>query len=193
MAPTPSGHGYWLVASDGGIFAYGDAAYLGSTGDQKLNKPIVGMAPTPSGQGYWFAAADGGIFTFGDATFHGSLSSQPADSPVVAIDATPDGGGYWMTTGDAQQGSADLGSFVVTCYSQQGTTASGAHTSEDVVAVDPDVIPFGTRLNISGVGVRTASDTGGAIQGRRLDVWKPSSSDCAQFGRQTLQVSRVDG
>jgi 3D (Asp-Asp-Asp) domain-containing protein len=98
-----------------------------------------------------------------------------------------------MTTGSAVAAGTDLGSFVVTCYSQDGTTASGAHTSEDVVAVDPDVIPMGTRLNIEGVGVRTASDTGGAIQGNRLDVWKPSSSECAQFGRQTLQVSRVDG
>jgi hypothetical protein len=44
MAATPSGQGYWLVASDGGIFAYGDATFHGSTGGQPLNKPIVGMA-----------------------------------------------------------------------------------------------------------------------------------------------------
>ena len=47
MAPTPDGGGYWLVASDGGIFAYGDARFYGSTGAMPLNKPIVGMAPTP--------------------------------------------------------------------------------------------------------------------------------------------------
>jgi hypothetical protein len=54
--------GYRLVASDGGIFAYGDAGFYGSTGALTLNKPIVGMASTPDGRGYWLVASDGGIF-----------------------------------------------------------------------------------------------------------------------------------
>ena len=62
MAPTSDGKGYWLVAADGGIFAFGDAAFHGSTGAMRLNKPVVGMAPTPDGKGYWLVAADGGIF-----------------------------------------------------------------------------------------------------------------------------------
>jgi hypothetical protein len=53
MASTPSAGGYLLVASDGGIFAFGDAQFFGSTGAMRLNKPIVGMASTPSGNGYW--------------------------------------------------------------------------------------------------------------------------------------------
>jgi len=44
MAATPSGNGYWLVAADGGIFSYGDAAFDGSAGGLALNKPILGMA-----------------------------------------------------------------------------------------------------------------------------------------------------
>jgi hypothetical protein len=44
MAGTPTGAGYWLVASDGGIFSFGDAKFYGSTGGMTLNKPIVGMA-----------------------------------------------------------------------------------------------------------------------------------------------------
>ena len=67
IAATPSGRGYWLVASDGGIFTFGDARFHGSTGAIHLNSPIVGMASTPSGHGYWLVASDGGIFTFGDA------------------------------------------------------------------------------------------------------------------------------
>jgi hypothetical protein len=47
MAPTSDGHGYWLVASDGGIFTFGDAGFFGSTGAVALNKPIVGMTPMP--------------------------------------------------------------------------------------------------------------------------------------------------
>jgi hypothetical protein len=44
MAATPDGRGYWLVASDGGIFGFGGAAFFGSAGSLHLNKPIVGMA-----------------------------------------------------------------------------------------------------------------------------------------------------
>src|SRR5690348_14379860 len=47
MAATRSSHGYWLVASDGGIFSFGDASFFGSTGGLHLNQPIVGMAATP--------------------------------------------------------------------------------------------------------------------------------------------------
>ena len=49
IATTSDGRGYWLVASDGGIFAFGDAAFSGSTGGQTLNRPIVGMASAPLG------------------------------------------------------------------------------------------------------------------------------------------------
>jgi len=82
MAAVPGGRGYWLVASDGGIFAFGSAAFFGSTGGMTLNKPIVGMAATPDGMGYWLVASDGGIFSFGDANFFGSaggMSTGPAD------------------------------------------------------------------------------------------------------------------
>jgi hypothetical protein len=72
MAPTADGKGYWLVASDGGIFSFGDAVFYGSTGGLSLNKPVVGMAPTADGKGYWLVASDGGIFSFGDAVFYGS-------------------------------------------------------------------------------------------------------------------------
>ena len=60
MASSPTGNGYWFVASDGGIFAFGDAKFYGSTGAIKLAKPITAMAATPSGKGYWFTASDGG-------------------------------------------------------------------------------------------------------------------------------------
>ena len=100
MAATADGNGYWLVASDGGIFSYGDAAFYGSTGGMRLNKPIVSMAATPDGHGYWLVASDGGIFSYGDATFYGSTGSIALNKPVVGMASTPDGHGYWLVASD---------------------------------------------------------------------------------------------
>jgi hypothetical protein len=73
------------VAADGGVFAFGDAAFEGSTGSQALARPIVGMAATPDGRGYWLVAADGGVFAFGDAAFEGSTGSQALARPIVGM------------------------------------------------------------------------------------------------------------
>ena len=80
MAATPDGKGYWLVASDGGIFNYGDAGFYGSAGSLPLNKPVVGMAATPDGKGYWLVASDGGVFNYGDAgsSARGQHQAEPA-------------------------------------------------------------------------------------------------------------------
>jgi hypothetical protein len=71
MASTSDGLGYWFVASDGGIFSYGDAKFQGSTGNMTLNAPVVGMATDGTAGGYWLVASDGGVFSFG-ATFYGA-------------------------------------------------------------------------------------------------------------------------
>ena len=87
IAATPDGNGYWLVASDGGVFNYGDAAFTGSAGALPLNKPIVGIAATPDGNGYWLVASDGGVFNYGDAAFTGSAGALPLNKPIVGIAA----------------------------------------------------------------------------------------------------------
>ena len=97
---SPDGLGYWLVASDGGIFNFGDAGFYGSHGGSPLNKPVVGMAATPDGKGYWLVASDGGIFTYGDAGFYGSHGGSPLNKPIVGMAATGDGGGYWLVASD---------------------------------------------------------------------------------------------
>ncbi|MDP9403790.1 MAG: hypothetical protein M3P85_10810 [Actinomycetota bacterium] len=94
------GLGYRLVARDGGVFAFGAAEFLGSTGNIRLNQPIVGMAETPSGNGYWMVASDGGVFAFGDARFFGSTGSIRLNQPVVGMAATPSGNGYWLVARD---------------------------------------------------------------------------------------------
>ncbi len=71
VAATPTGKGYWLVASDGGVFAFGDAGFDGSLGGQAVGQPIVGMAATPTGKGYWLVSDQGSIHPFGDAQSFG--------------------------------------------------------------------------------------------------------------------------
>jgi SpoIID/LytB domain protein len=99
---NPSGglSGYWVVAPDGGIFSFGEAKFYGSTGNIKLNQPILGLAATPTGAGYWLVASDGGIFNFGDAAFFGSTGALRLNKPVVGMAATVPGGGYWLVASD---------------------------------------------------------------------------------------------
>jgi hypothetical protein len=100
VADASGGEGYWVSASNGGIYNYGDAKYFGSTGATPLNAPIVGMTPTPDGAGYWLVGSDGGIFTFGDAKYFGSTGALHLNAPIVGMATTPDGGGYWLVASD---------------------------------------------------------------------------------------------
>ena len=99
VGPTLQG-GYWLVASDGGIFSYGDALFYGSTGAITLNAPMVAMAATPDRHGYWLVGSDGGIFCYGDAAFYGSTGAITLNAPMVGMAVTPDGHGYWLVGSD---------------------------------------------------------------------------------------------
>ena len=91
--------GYRMAAADGGIFDFG-RDFFGSTGDMRLNQPIVGMAATPDGAAYWLVASDGGIFAFGTARFFGSTGDVRLNKPVVGMAATADGLGYWLVPSD---------------------------------------------------------------------------------------------
>src|SRR5258708_32492281 len=79
--PNPLHQGYWLAASDGGIFPFGEAGGYGSTGAVRLNRPMVAIAATPDAHGYWLVAADGGVFPFGDARGYGSTGGIHLNSP----------------------------------------------------------------------------------------------------------------
>jgi hypothetical protein len=85
MAKTPDGGGYWLVASDGGVFAFGDSGKYGAASGFPLNRPIVSITASPNGGGYWLVASDGGIFSFGNAGFFGSTGGFPLNRPIVGM------------------------------------------------------------------------------------------------------------
>ena len=76
-----------------------------------------------------------------------------------------------------------------TGYSLPGQTATGLPVGFGVVAVDPAVIPLGTRLTIPGYGEGVAADTGTAVQGTTIDLWFPTLADAMAWGRRTVTVT----
>ena len=96
-AVTPDGAGYWLVASDGGIFCYGDAQFYGSTG--KLAEQADGGDSHPLTARATAVACDGGIFNFRDAVFLGSAGSLCSTSRWSAWRCRSTGG-YYLVASD---------------------------------------------------------------------------------------------
>lgn len=83
--------------------------------------------------------------------------------------------------------------YTAYCPGCSGTTATGidlrANPDAKVVAVDPSIIPLGTKLYIEGYGYAVAGDTGGAIRGRHIDLFMPSREDALMWGRRTVKVT----
>jgi len=156
--PAAAFAGYDLVASDGGIFAFGGNPFCGSTGGTPLNAPIVGMVQAPNTGGYWLVASDGGIFAYGGAQFYGSMGGRPLNKPIVGMAADPDGKGYWLVAsdggifafGDAQfwgsTGSLTLTKPIV------GIAASPDGLGYRLVGADGGIFAFGDAQYFGSMG-----------------------------------------
>jgi len=150
MIPSRDKHGYWMVASDGGIFSYGDTRFFGSTGDITLNRPIVGLSPTNDQGGYWMVASDGGIFSYGNANFYGSTGAITLNQPIVAMSPTPDDKGYWLVASDGGVFSFGDANF----YGSTGSLT----LDKPIVAMDPTPDGRGYWLVASDGGVFAFGD-----------------------------------
>lgn len=86
--------------------------------------------------------------------------------------------------------------YTASCEGCSGTTATGinlkANPDKKVIAVDPSVIPLGSKVYVEGYGEAIAGDTGGAIKGNRIDVFIPSHQDAVEFGVKQLKVTIID-
>src|SRR5207245_6748442 len=76
-----------------------------------------------------------------------------------------------------------------TGYSLPGRTSTGLPVAFGIVAVDPSIIPLGTRLTIPGYGEGVAADTGSAVQGYTIDLWFPTLADALAWGRRTVTIT----
>ena len=101
MVPSRDQGGYFMVASDGGVFAFGDAHFAGSCpGSGGCSGAAVAVMPDASGNGYWLITQTGNVYTFGDAPYLGAPG--PQSSPITSAVATPDGKGYWILDASGQ-------------------------------------------------------------------------------------------
>ena len=82
----------------------------------------------------------------------------------------------------------EASAYLPTDGSVHGLTATGIAARRGIVAVDPDVIPLGTRVYVPGYGLGLAADTGGAIVGDKIDLCMEDSGEAWRFGRRTVKV-----
>jgi 3D (Asp-Asp-Asp) domain-containing protein/peptidoglycan hydrolase CwlO-like protein len=106
----------------------------------------------------------------------------PTEPPAALVESVSQGTpSAPTTTGPPRPGGTMT--VLATAYCMKGTTATGLPVGPGVVAVDPTVIPLGTRMTIPGYGEGVAADTGGSIRGAHIDVWIASCAAAAAFTR----------
>ena len=105
-------------------------------------------------------------------------AGAPATTPraPTTLPSAPAAGGRSLTV-------------LATGYALKGTTATGVGVAYGIVAVDPNVIPLGTRMTVPGYGEGVAADTGGAITGARIDLWFPTRAEALAWGTRTVTIT----
>lgn len=111
-----------------------------------------------------------------------TVSEKPVSAPVVV--STPPSSGLEMTV--------TATAYTAYCKGCSGTTATGidlrSNPERKVIAVDPTVIPLGTRVWVEGYGEAIAGDVGGAIKGHKIDVFIPSYENAMQWGVKKVKI-----
>jgi 3D (Asp-Asp-Asp) domain-containing protein len=133
---------------------------------KQLVAPNQGEAQELSGSGY----AEGVAGTESS----GKIVGYVTEAPAASIPA-----------------SAAL-AYVATAYSLRGRTASGKFVSNGIIAADPRILPLGSRVRLEAgrySGEYLVADTGGAIRGRKIDIWTSSSREAMRFGRRTVKLT----
>ncbi|MGH9967944.1 MAG: 3D domain-containing protein [Pyrinomonadaceae bacterium] len=116
--------------------------------------------------------------------------SSLADSPGI----TPPGtlSGTVIEPKESELPVSQPMSYVATAYSLRGRTASGRFVSQGIIAADPRVLPLGSRVRLEAgawSGEYLVADTGGAIRGRKIDIWTPSTREAMRFGRRNVKLT----
>ena len=119
---------------------------------------------------------------------------NPADplGKIESAEASPNGASPARGMTEQPKAPVPASPYVATAYSLRGRTASGRMVSRGLIAADPSVLPLGSRVKLDHPGYSgeyLVADTGGAIHGRRIDIWTPSTREAMRFGRRTVKLT----
>lgn len=123
-----------------------------------------------------------------------AVASRPGTISGVVTEATDPGNGIGRLGIDADSKAAPIttpANYTATAYSLSGRTASGRLVTKGLIAADPGVLPLGTRVRLEAgaySGEYLVADTGGAVRGKRIDIWTPSTREANRFGRRTVKL-----
>lgn len=124
-----------------------------------------------------------------DAAEDGAAEEKKAEAaPPVETKAAFDK----TKTGADRDATSPVVTYTATAYSLRGRTASGGHVRRGIIAADRRVLPLGTRVRLeagSYSGEYVVADTGGAVRGRKIDIWMPNTSEAMRFGRRPVKLT----
>lgn len=119
--------------------------------------------------------------------------ATPASAPAKQVNTTP---AATKPAAASNQITVEATAYTANCTGCSGITKTGVNLKENpdakVIAVDPSVIPLGTKVYVEGYGYATAEDIGGAIKGNRIDVFIPTQSGALEWGRKQVKVTILD-
>jgi len=122
--------------------------------------------------------------------------SSSTNSPSSSEGLTSRGSGNSSTSEEGSWQTFSATAYTASCTGCSGVTRTGidlkANPNAKVIAVDPSVIPLGSRVEVKGYGTFLAADTGGAINGRKIDIFMSDRSDAVSFGRRSVQVRVIN-
>ncbi len=125
-------------------------------------------------------------------------ATLPAEDPVGTSPASS-AGNSTASNANLPAATSDLAAashtYTATAYCLRGRTASGKPVSRGLIAADPSVLPLGTRVRVeagSWSGEYLVADTGGAVKGRRIDIWTPTTREALQFGRRPVKLTVLE-
>ena len=110
--------------------------------------------------------------------------AAPLNGTKAAFDKTE--------TGAETEASLPAVTYTATAYSLRGRTANGGAVRRGIIAADRRVLPIGTRVRLeagSYSGEYLVADTGGAVRGRKIDIWVPQTSEAMRFGRRPVRLT----
>lgn len=121
-----------------------------------------------------------------------SVAGNSAAATGAVIEATDPAGALANSTMSNPAPVTKPASYTATAYSLYGKTASGRRVSKGLIAADPSILPMGTRVRLDAgtySGEYLVADTGGAVRGKRIDIWTPSGREAMRFGRRTVKLT----